>query len=234
MTFLALAVRKAARDHGAATALVAGRGPLSLSFQQLNAASEAMAARLAVRGVGQGQVAALLLPASLDYVVAYCALAKVGAVTAGVGAHYSPAERQGMLEQVRPDVVIGTEELLTGRLPDAQIIPVRLAQDRREFAAGLPMLGRERLRTVPSPRSHNGSETIVFTSGTSGLPKGALFGARQIGGGQQRTVRADAVIGRHRPEPCRFHDETRRPPAGRQPAAHPAALARPRGAGPDL
>ena len=87
MTFLALAVRKAARDHGSATALVAGRGPLSLSFQQLNAASEAMAARLAVRGVGQGQVAALLLPASLDYVVAYCALAKVGAVTAGAGVH---------------------------------------------------------------------------------------------------------------------------------------------------
>lgn len=180
MTFLALAVRKAARDHGSATALVAGRGPLSLSFQQLNAASEAMAARLAVRGVGQGQVAALLLPASLDYVVAYCALAKVGAVTAGVGTHYSPAERLAMLGRVRPDVVIGTEELLTGRLPDARIIPVRLAQDRREFAAGLPMLGRERLRVVPGPRSHNDSETIVFTSGTSGLPKGALFGARQI------------------------------------------------------
>ncbi|ACU77570.1 AMP-dependent synthetase and ligase [Catenulispora acidiphila DSM 44928] len=180
MTFLALAVRKAARDHGSATALVAGRGPLSLSFQQLNAASEAMAARLAVRGVGQGQVAALLLPASLDYVVAYCALAKVGAVTAGVGAHYSPAERQAMLANVRPDVVIGTEELLTGRLPDAQIIPVRQAEDRREFAAGLPMLGREHVRTVPSARSHDDPETIVFTSGTSGLPKGALFGAKQI------------------------------------------------------
>ncbi|WP_194907189.1 class I adenylate-forming enzyme family protein [Catenulispora rubra] len=180
MTFLALAVRKAAREHGAATALVADRGPLSLSFQQLNAASEAMAARLAVRGVGQGQVAALLLPASLDYVVAYCALAKVGAVTAGVGAHYSPAERQAMLDGVRPDVVIGTEELLNGRLPDAQIIPVRQAEDRREFAAGLPMLGRERRRTFPGPRSHNDSETIVFTSGTSGLPKGALFGAKQI------------------------------------------------------
>ena len=180
MTFLALAVRKAARDHGAATALVAGRGPLSLSFQQLNAASEATAARLAVRGVGQGQVAALLLPAGLDYVVAYCALAKVGAVTAGVGAHYSPAERHAMLERLRPDVVIGTEELLTGRLPDARIIPVRQAEDRREFAAGLPMLGRERLRSAPGPRSHDGSETIVFTSGTSGLPKGALFGAKQI------------------------------------------------------
>ena len=180
MTFLAFAVRKAARDHGTATALVAGRGPLSLSFQQLNAASEAMAARLAVRGVGRGQVAALLVPGSLDYVVAYCALAKVGAVTVGVGAHYSPSERQAMLEQARPDVVIGTEELLTGRLSGAQIIPVRQAKDRREFAAGLPMLGRERLRTVPSARSHDDPETIVFTSGTSGLPKGALFGAKQI------------------------------------------------------
>ncbi|GAA2019545.1 class I adenylate-forming enzyme family protein [Catenulispora yoronensis] len=180
MTFLAHAVRKAARDHGPAPALVAGRGPLSLSFQQLNASSEAMAARLAVRGVGQGQVAALLLPNSIDYVVAYCALAKIGAVTAGIGGHYSPAERQAMLERARPDVVVGTEELLTGRLPDAQIIPVRQARDRREFAAGLPLLGRERVRAVPKPRSHSEPETIVFTSGTTGLPKGALFGAKQI------------------------------------------------------
>lgn len=181
MTFLALAVRKAARDHGSATALVAGRGPLSLSFQQLNAASEALAVRLSMRGVGQGQVAAVLMPACLDYVVTYCALAKVGAVTAGVGAHYSPAERLAMLTKLRPDVVIGTEELLTGRLPDAQIIPVRQVEDRREFAAGLPMLGRERQRPVPGPRSpHADHEAIVFTSGTSGLPKGALFGAGQM------------------------------------------------------
>jgi acyl-CoA synthetase (AMP-forming)/AMP-acid ligase II len=193
MTFLAHAVRKAARDHGAATALVAGRGPLSLSFQQLNAASEALAARLAVRGVGRGRVAALLLPASLDYVIAYCALAKVGAVTTGIGAHYSPAERQAMLAGVRPDVVIGTEELLTGRLPDAQIIPVRQAQDRREFAAGLPMLGRERVRTVPAARSQGEPETIVFTSGTSGLPKGALFGAKQIAAISEMDNRAQSA-----------------------------------------
>lgn len=193
MTFLAFAVRKAARDHGTATALVAGRGPLSLTFQQLNAASEAMAARLAVRGVGRGQVAALLVPSSLDYVVAYCALAKVGAVTVGVGPHYSPAERQAMLEQARPDVVIGTEDLLTGRLSGAQIIPVRQAKDRREFAAGLPMLGREGLRTAPSARSHDDPETIVFTSGTSGLPKGALFGAKQIAAISETDNRAQSA-----------------------------------------
>src|SRR5690242_11549566 len=104
MTFLAHAVRRAARVHGDAVALVADRSPLALTFEQLNSASEALAARLAVRGIGQGQVAALLLPSSPDYVVAYCALAKVGAVTAGIGAHYAPGERAAMLEQAQPSV----------------------------------------------------------------------------------------------------------------------------------
>jgi acyl-CoA synthetase (AMP-forming)/AMP-acid ligase II len=202
MTYLAHAVRKAARDHGSAPALVAGRGPVALSFEQLNAASEALAARLAGRGVGAGQVAALLLPASPDYVIAYCALAKIGAITAGIGAHYAPAERQAMLERLRPDAVIGTEELLTGRLPDAQIVPVRLARDGREYAAGLPILGRDRARGTGTARGvvarhatraaagrrHQDPETVVFTSGTTGSPKGALFCARQI----QAIAEADA------------------------------------------
>ena len=159
MTYLAHAVRLAARRHGANTALVAGRGPVRLTFEQLNAASEALAARLAVRGVGAGQVAALLLPNSLDYVVAYCALAKVGAITAGVGAAYSGAEREAMLERVRPHVVLGTEDLLTGPLPDAQIIPVRQVRDRREFAAGLPVLGRDPVRPPRPARRVEPTET---------------------------------------------------------------------------
>jgi acyl-CoA synthetase (AMP-forming)/AMP-acid ligase II len=105
--------------------------------------------------------------------------------------------------------VIGTEDLLTGRLPDAQIIPVRLAQDRHEYAGGLPILGREHVAAARSTAArstaahsataraarhtdarhstihgaghiHQHPETIVFTSGTTGLPKGALFGAKQI------------------------------------------------------
>jgi acyl-CoA synthetase (AMP-forming)/AMP-acid ligase II len=199
MTFLAQAVRKAARAHGPAVALVAGRGPVSLTFEQLNAASEAMAARLAVRGIGQGQVAALLLPSSIDYVVAYCALAKVGAITAGIGAHYTPGERIAMLEHAKPSVVIGTEDLLTGRLPDTQIIPVRLAQDRREYAGGLPILGRDHAATARATRRTDARHS---TRRRSSSPAGPPACPRARSSARSRSLRYRRWTRRGRALPC--------------------------------
>lgn len=121
----------------------------SVTFAELHDLSDRAAAALAANGVGEGSVAVLTMPSGVDYVVAYLALAKLGAITAGVNARMSPEERQRVLERLQPDVVL--EELSYG-------------------AGSLPALTPDPDRVV----------TIVFTSGTSGEPKGAVFTNRQL------------------------------------------------------
>ncbi|MBA2280410.1 MAG: AMP-binding protein, partial [Acidimicrobiia bacterium] len=84
MTLPAVAA-EAARRHGAIVAYVAATG-WRLTYAALDHLSDEVAGGLTHAGVGPGDVVGLVLPPCPDFVVAYLAAAKVGAVTAGVNA----------------------------------------------------------------------------------------------------------------------------------------------------
>lgn len=166
-------VREAARRFGDATAFEAAAG-WPLSYRQLDRLSDEAAAGLARRGLREGDVLGLALPSTLDYVVAYAACAKLGAVTAGVNSQLAPAERGGALARVEPKLVLASDNLA---VPGAEVVPI--AEDAegvlgplraRDLGAAPPALAEDPTRAV----------AIVFSSGTSGAPKPALFAGHQL------------------------------------------------------
>ncbi len=126
----------------------------SLSYAELDRRSDAVAGGLHRLGIGLGDVVALRLPSGADYLVAYGAAAKVGAITAGINPKLAPPEQEALVERVEPAITL-TEDALAG-LPSEVDAP--------------PPLDRDPDRAV----------VIVFTSGTTGPPKGALFRVRQL------------------------------------------------------
>jgi acyl-CoA synthetase (AMP-forming)/AMP-acid ligase II len=145
-------VPEAARRFGDHPALLAADGRPT-SYRELDRASDEAAVGLARQGVGLGSVVALTLPSTPEYVVAYVALSKLGAVAAGVNPRLTDAERAVALDVIRPDHVLegGVEGL---RVRDG--VPPALAADPERPVA------------------------IVLTSGTTGRPRGAEFRVRQI------------------------------------------------------
>ena len=135
----------------------------------------------------------------------YLALAKLGAVTAGINPRMATDEKQRVLDQLAPDLVVDDDFLLertTGEAP--------------------PVL-------KPDPQRIT---TIVFTSGTTGEPKGAVFADRQleaiatidIGGlDTWGDGRADARV--HPVLPHRLHDEAAVVPPARLHARAAGAVA---------
>ena len=178
-------VREAARRFGDTPVIVTEEGH-SLTYTQLDRLSDEVAAGMERRGLrrGQGDVVGLLMSSGPGYVVAYAAAAKIGAVTAGVNERLSPPEKVACLKVAQPSLVIAEDE--AGAALASQISPASsgtevlvsascgpadslLADLRVEGATSEP-LGDEPDRPV----------AIVFTSGTTGLPKGALFCDRQL------------------------------------------------------
>jgi acyl-CoA synthetase (AMP-forming)/AMP-acid ligase II len=147
-------IAEAARRFGDRTAYVAPDGQ-PLSYADVDRISDEVAVGLAVRGVRAGDVVALVLPPSVEYLLGYCAAAKLGAITAGVNDRLSTREREAVLAVAEPKLVVAElEELRELRVADS----------------APPPMGEDPDRTV----------AIVFTSGTTGLPKGAVYCNRQL------------------------------------------------------
>jgi acyl-CoA synthetase (AMP-forming)/AMP-acid ligase II len=147
-------VRAAGGRFGPRTLIVDPDGG-RLSFAELDRRSEALGRGLRRAGLTAGDVVALCLPSTSDFLVSYAAAAKVGAVATGVNPRLSGREVDAVVDTARPAVVLST----------------------REQVAELELPGAPLPELPPDP---DRAAAIVFTSGTTGQPKGALFLERQL------------------------------------------------------
>jgi acyl-CoA synthetase (AMP-forming)/AMP-acid ligase II len=170
---LAATLREAAQRFGDSVAYVAADGWV-LSYTALDQLSDEVAGGLEQRGVSLGDVVALVLPPGPEYLVAYLGAAKIGAITAGVNDRLTDEERSGVLGRAEPRLVV----TLAGSAPgDHDAVEVRSATSTDDLLVGLRVAEHEPPVLLEDPER---PVAIVFTSGTTGLPKGALYCNRQL------------------------------------------------------
>ena len=148
---LAETVREAAKRFGEAIAFVDPDGATT-SFRELDRRSDAVAAGLVRQGIAEGDRVVLQLPSDTSYILTYVAAAKVGAVTAGINPKLAAPEQQALVD-----------------LTDAELV----VQDPAEVPTGDDV-------PPPLPPDPTRPVAIVFTSGTTGVPKGAVFTEAQL------------------------------------------------------
>jgi acyl-CoA synthetase (AMP-forming)/AMP-acid ligase II len=154
---------EAARRFGDRTAYVTPDG-WPLSYSDFDRISDEVAGGLVERGVTEGDVVGIVFPPGPEYLVAYSASAKVGAIAAGVNDRLSVREREGVLGVAEPRLVLTADEF-----PRAEGVSDVLRE-----------LQVEGFTPARLPADPDRPVAIIFTSGTTGLPKGALYCNRQL------------------------------------------------------
>lgn len=162
-------LREAARVNGDVEAYVepaGARARRSLTFAQWDRAADGVAGYLEHLGIAKGDVVCLLLPSCIDYAVLYAACARLGAITSGINPRMGAGEVASVLERAAPVLVVVD--------PEAAPVPPRSGaalRTREEVAAAWA-------GAAPSSAPDLVAEdpvALVWTSGTTGAPKGALF-----------------------------------------------------------
>jgi len=170
---LGATLREAANRFDDAPAYVSELGwPLSYAF--LDRASDELASGLARHGVTEGSVVALVQPPGAEYLVAYLAIAKLGAITAGVNSRLTAGERAIVVDRADPVLVLAAPGLAP---TDRDTVEVDAAAGADALFAELRVRDAAPPALAPNP---DRAVAIIFTSGTTGAPKGALYGERQL------------------------------------------------------
>ncbi|WP_181923869.1 non-ribosomal peptide synthetase [Streptomyces inhibens] len=175
-----LFAEQAARTPERTAVVFEGR---AVSYRELDARAERLAAVLAGRGAGPERFIALLLPRSAELIVAILAVLKSGAGYIPIDPEY-PADRIAyILGDARPVATITTAGVRDG-LPDPDTgsgtdwLILDESGDVQEPAGARPQPAPA---AAPVPRSAENPAYVIYTSGSTGRPKGVVIPHSNVG-----------------------------------------------------
>jgi acyl-CoA synthetase (AMP-forming)/AMP-acid ligase II len=157
-------LRAAAGTHPDREAYV--HGEKRVTYAWLDRAADGFAATLLDQGVRPGDVVCLLLSSSIKFATCYLGALRAGATTSALNLRLGPAEKASVLQRTEPVVtVVGDGVEVPKGVPAGRAMHV--SELGHAFAADPPASFPALSSTDPA--------CVVWTSGTTGQPKGAVY-----------------------------------------------------------
>jgi len=153
---------------------------LELTYAQLDERSDRIAAGLAERGLKRGDTIGLYLMNCPEYLEAFIAVFKLGAIPFNVNYRYGRDELIYLFENAQAAAIIFHSEFasimrdIAAKLPSIQ---VQLAVGKGKQISDDQESYESLLTTAPSNRFERSQDDILlqYTGGTTGMPKGVMW-----------------------------------------------------------
>ena len=162
------------------------RYDVALTYAQLDARSDAIAAGLAKHGIVQGTRTVIMVRPSPEFFLLMFALFKVGAVPVLVDPGIDRRALKQCLDEAQPEAFIGIPLAHVARLVLgwARSATKLVTVGRRFGWSGTTLAAVERHGTNPAPQLADTQPDdiagILFTSGSTGVPKGVVYRHRHF------------------------------------------------------
>lgn len=151
------------------------------TYSQLNDSADKLALSLEKAGITKGDKVLLFIPNSFEFVVSYFSVLKIGAIVVPINTKLTATEIQMVYEDANASAII-TDRDLVDSVTETTIKGVKITTGPA-FAdwISLPeMLTGEKEKEYVSTMAEGTISTILYTSGTTGMPKGVVFNNRNI------------------------------------------------------
>ncbi|WP_322045058.1 class I adenylate-forming enzyme family protein [Paraburkholderia sp. J67] len=157
-----------------------------LTWTELDRQANALAASLASAGIAQGDRLGCLLPNGLEWVVVWCAALKAGAILVPLNPRYGDNELREIVANVGCRAIVSLPRdveriapAVAARTHGASGVHLfALQTDAAPIAFGDAIAGEARPPSIEA--RPDDIAVVTFTSGSTGLPKGAMLSHRAI------------------------------------------------------
>ncbi len=154
-----------------------------ITFSNLNTLSNRVANRLLNVGIKKGDRIVLLLQNCPEFVVAYFAILKIGAIAVILDFRLSPAEMEPIFQETEVTAVITSvrQKVFIDRVrkmvPSLQLIVVTGAEreDIRDWHSYEEIIEKESSERISIPLQEEDESLYLYTSGTTGRSKGVVL-----------------------------------------------------------
>lgn len=179
-------LRAAAREHGDAIALIEHREERrEMSWNEFDAAADAVARGLSARGLVAGHRVAIVMSNRIDLAVAYYGILRGGMVAVPINPRSTTREIERMLDDSKAHVVlcdeIGVKQV---REATASLEGLTVIVDGTKAATGETsfedFLAGATGTDPAAPQDAESLAVLLYTSGTSGKPRGVMLPHRSI------------------------------------------------------
>ncbi|MDI7275123.1 MAG: class I adenylate-forming enzyme family protein [Anaerolineae bacterium] len=176
-----------AREHPDREALVCGQD--RVTYGDLSARAQALASGLQRLGVGGGDRVVSLLPPGWHFAVLFLALARLGAVAVPVNPQFRQRLLEHIVREAEPAVAVVAAEGTAENLSTIRAMLREAAPVCRLIVAGAgvddalslsDLMAAPAAPLAPTPAAPDDLVAILYTSGTTGLPKGVMHSHRGL------------------------------------------------------
>ncbi|AEH47621.1 class I adenylate-forming enzyme family protein [Parageobacillus thermoglucosidasius] len=170
-----------ARKFPDKTAIIDGNE--ELSYAEVDRTVNRLASSLARLGIRQGDKVILYMPNTKEFVFAYFAALRLGAIVVPANARLTASEVQYILHHSEAKAVIAHEWICGQIAPlvgQGNVVWIKTGEAADGWVSMADLIAAGSPAPVVCPLNEADEATILYTSGTTGRPKGVLFTNRNI------------------------------------------------------
>ena len=155
----------------------------SLTYSELNSRANRIANALKANGIQRGDRVGLYLPNIPEFAICYLAIMKVGAIAVSINTMFKSEEVKYIVNDSEPKIIFTVAELVQN-IDRANCTCV----EKVVVCEGNDWITKESSQAETVEMKQNDPAVLLYTSGTTGFPKGATLSHGNVISNMQATV----------------------------------------------